>query len=160
MKNFHRFILQLNSSRIFSSCPSLPDLTAAVNANNSLWSPPQSLLNSDRRKSWTGAEDLTDCTKSSHKRYLVYIIKDKYRNNPNVALISVLLILYIYSSVSLSSLDSEEQESIRVAERLHSRSSRNSTGGISTHSLNEAELAVSEALLFDEIIVYNALLVA
>ncbi|CAD7078204.1 unnamed protein product [Hermetia illucens] len=101
----------LNSSRIFSSCPSLPDLTAAVNANNSLWSPPQSLQNSDRRKSWTGAEDLTDCTKSSHK------------------------------SVSLSSLDSEEQESIRVAERLHSRSSRNSTGGISTHSLNEAELA-------------------
>lgn len=46
------------------------------------------------------------------------------------------------SSVSLSSLDSEEQESIRTAERLHNRSSRNSTGGISTHSLNEAELAV------------------
>lgn len=44
-------------------------------------------------------------------------------------------------SVSLSSLDSEEQESLR-AERLHNRSSRNSTGGISTHSLNEAELAV------------------
>lgn len=47
------------------------------------------------------------------------------------------------SSVSLSSLDSEEQESLRAAERLHNRSSRNSTGGISTHSLNEAELAVS-----------------
>lgn len=46
------------------------------------------------------------------------------------------------SSVSLSSLDSEEQESLRAAERLHNRSSRNSTGGISTHSLNEAELAV------------------
>lgn len=46
-------------------------------------------------------------------------------------------------SVSLSSLDSEEQESLRAAERLHNRSSRNSTGGISTHSLNEAELAVS-----------------
>lgn len=45
-------------------------------------------------------------------------------------------------SVSLSSLDSEEQESLRAAERLHNRSSRNSTGGISTHSLNEAELAV------------------
>lgn len=44
-------------------------------------------------------------------------------------------------SVSLSSLDSEEQESLR-AERLHNRTSRNSTGGISTHSLNEAELAV------------------
>lgn len=45
-------------------------------------------------------------------------------------------------SASLSSLDSEEQESLRTAERLHNRSSRNSTGGISTHSLNEAELAV------------------
>lgn len=44
-------------------------------------------------------------------------------------------------SVSLSSLDSEEQESLR-AERRHNRSSRNSTGGISTHSLNETELAV------------------
>lgn len=54
----------------------------------------------------------------------------------------MLLILTI-SSVSLSSLDSEEQESLRAAERLHNRSSRNSTGGISTHSLNEAELAVS-----------------
>lgn len=49
--------------------------------------------------------------------------------------------LYFVCSVSLSSLDSEEQESLR-AERLHNRSSRNSTGGISTHSLNEAELAV------------------
>lgn len=46
-----------------------------------------------------------------------------------------------WCSVSLSSLDSEEQESLRT-ERLHNRSSRNSTGGISTHSLNEAELAV------------------
>uniref|UniRef100_A0A182XZB4 Uncharacterized protein n=1 Tax=Anopheles stephensi TaxID=30069 RepID=A0A182XZB4_ANOST len=68
-------------------------------------------LNNDRRKSWTAIEDLTECTKSSHK------------------------------SVSLSSLDSEEQESLRAAERLHNRTSRNSTGGISTHSLNEAELA-------------------
>ncbi|ALC38885.1 CG10188 [Drosophila busckii] len=43
-------------------------------------------------------------------------------------------------SVSLSSLDSEEQETIRVTEQRR-RSARNSTGGISTHSLNEAELA-------------------
>ncbi|XP_037959430.1 A-kinase anchor protein 13-like, partial [Teleopsis dalmanni] len=43
-------------------------------------------------------------------------------------------------SVSLSSLDSEEQETMRVAEQRR-RSTRNSTGGISTHSLNEAELA-------------------
>ncbi|KAL1399958.1 hypothetical protein pipiens_007812, partial [Culex pipiens pipiens] len=57
------------------------------------------------------SRDLTECAKSSHK------------------------------SVSLSSLDSEEQESLRAAERLHNRTSRNSTGGISTHSLNEAELA-------------------
>ncbi|XP_055919237.1 rho guanine nucleotide exchange factor 18 isoform X4 [Eupeodes corollae] len=100
----------LSSSRLFSSCPSLPDLTAAT-GNCNTWSPQQYLINSDRRKSWTAIEDLTECTnKSSHK-----------------------------SSVSLSSLDSEEQESIRVAERH--RSSRNSTGGISTHSLNEAELA-------------------
>ncbi|KAH8412949.1 hypothetical protein KR009_006971 [Drosophila setifemur] len=42
-------------------------------------------------------------------------------------------------SVSLSSLDSEEQETVRVEQRR--RSARNSTGGISTHSLNEAELA-------------------
>lgn len=48
-------------------------------------------------------------------------------------------------SVSLSSLDSEEQESLR-AERFHNRSSRNSTGGISTHSLNEAELAVCKTI--------------
>lgn len=48
----------------------------------------------------------------------------------------------IHSSVSLTSLDSEEQESLRANERLHNRTNRNSTGGISTHSLNEAELAV------------------
>jgi hypothetical protein len=47
------------------------------------------------------------------------------------------------SSVSLTSLDSEEQESLRANERIHNRTNRNSTGGISTHSLNEAELAVS-----------------
>ncbi|KAJ6641647.1 hypothetical protein Bhyg_06587, partial [Pseudolycoriella hygida] len=99
-----------NSSRLFSSCPSLPDLTAA-NVNNFWPNSQYSGLNSDRRKSWTAIEDLTECSKNSHK------------------------------SVSLSSLDSEEQESLRAAERLHNRSSRNSTGGISTHSLNEAELA-------------------
>jgi hypothetical protein len=49
----------------------------------------------------------------------------------------------ISRSGSLSSLDSEEQDSIRAAERLHSRTNRSNTGGISTHSLNEAELAVS-----------------
>ncbi|XP_031637326.1 rho guanine nucleotide exchange factor 18 isoform X3 [Contarinia nasturtii] len=100
----------LSASRLFSSCPSLPDLTAA--ANNGVWQAQQTIgLNNDRRKSWTAIEDLTiECGKNSHK------------------------------SVSLSSLDSEEQESLR-AERLHNRSSRNSTGGISTHSLNEAELA-------------------
>lgn len=48
---------------------------------------------------------------------------------------------YQLFSASLSSVDSEE--SLRAAERLHNRQSRNSAGGISTHSLNEAELAVS-----------------
>ncbi|XP_058836765.1 rho guanine nucleotide exchange factor 18 isoform X2 [Topomyia yanbarensis] len=102
---------QLSSSKLFSSCPSLPDLTIA-NAG-SIWLQQQHMysLNNDRRKSWTAIEDLTECAKSSHK------------------------------SVSLSSLDSEEQDSLRAAERLHNRTSRNSTGGISTHSLNEAELA-------------------
>uniref|UniRef100_A0A182PA10 DH domain-containing protein n=1 Tax=Anopheles epiroticus TaxID=199890 RepID=A0A182PA10_9DIPT len=101
----------VSSTKLFSSCPSLPDLTLANPIN--VWPHHHVLygLNNDRRKSWTAIEDLTECTKSSHK------------------------------SVSLSSLDSEEQESLRAAERLHNRTSRNSTGGISTHSLNEAELA-------------------
>uniref|UniRef100_A0AAG5DK59 DH domain-containing protein n=1 Tax=Anopheles atroparvus TaxID=41427 RepID=A0AAG5DK59_ANOAO len=101
----------VSSSKLFSSCPSLPDLTISNPIN--VWPHHHVLygLNNDRRKSWTAIEDLTECTKSSHK------------------------------SVSLSSLDSEEQESLRAAERLHNRTSRNSTGGISTHSLNEAELA-------------------
>ncbi|XP_052861624.1 rho guanine nucleotide exchange factor 18 [Anopheles cruzii] len=101
----------VSSSKMFCSCPSLPDLTISNPIN--VWPHHHVLygLNNDRRKSWTAIEDLTECTKSSHK------------------------------SVSLSSLDSEEQESLRAAERLHNRTSRNSTGGISTHSLNEAELA-------------------
>lgn len=48
-------------------------------------------------------------------------------------------------SASLSSVDSEE--SLRAAERLHNRQSRNSAGGISTHSLNEAELVVSGTIV-------------
>lgn len=66
-----------------------------------MWSPQQQqqyLLNADRRKSWTGIDDLSaggDCTNKS---------------------------------VSLSSLDSEEQETIRVTEQRR-RSARNSTGG-------------------------------
>ncbi|XP_038121718.1 rho guanine nucleotide exchange factor 18 isoform X7 [Culex quinquefasciatus] len=101
----------LSSNKLFSSCPSLPDLT--ISNPGGIWPHQQTMygLNTDRRKSWTAIEDLTECAKSSHK------------------------------SVSLSSLDSEEQESLRAAERLHNRTSRNSTGGISTHSLNEAELA-------------------
>ncbi|CRL03266.1 CLUMA_CG016484, isoform C [Clunio marinus] len=102
----------LASSKIFYSCPSLPNLSVS----NAIWLAAQNAmtytLNDNRRKSWTAIEDLTDCTKNSHK-----------------------------SSVSLTSLDSEEQESLRANERLHNRTNRNSTGGISTHSLNEAELA-------------------
>lgn len=61
-------IQQLNASRLFSSCPSLPDLTAA--ASNGMWPAQQTIgLNSDRRKSWTAIEDLTiECGKNSHKR--------------------------------------------------------------------------------------------
>lgn len=40
----------------------------------------------------------------------------------------------------------DSEESLRAAERLHNRQSRNSAGGISTHSLNEAELVVSGIL--------------
>ncbi|KAH8334557.1 hypothetical protein KR059_011484 [Drosophila kikkawai] len=109
------------SAAILSS--SLPDLTgsgpgtgfAHSVAPYAMWStaaPQQCLfLHTDRRKSWTTADDASagggDCTNKS---------------------------------VSLSSLDSEEQETIRVTEQRR-RSARNSTGGISTHSLNEAELA-------------------
>lgn len=60
----------------------------------------------------------------------------------SLCVVSFPLFPFIISSVSLSSLDSEEQESLRAAEILHNRSNRNSTGGISTHSLNEFELAV------------------
>lgn len=95
---------------------SLPDLSATANGTGGssgagpygplathfvMWSPQQQqqyLLNADRRKSWTGIDDLTaggDCTNKS---------------------------------VSLSSLDSEEQETIRVTEQRR-RSARNSTGG-------------------------------
>lgn len=99
---------------------SLPDLSASSNGVSGtsgvgpyghlsshfvIWSPQhqqQYLLNADRRKSWTGIDDLTaggDCTNKS---------------------------------VSLSSLDSEEQETIRVTEQRR-RSARNSTGGKYRH---------------------------
>uniref|UniRef100_A0A1B0GBC8 DH domain-containing protein n=1 Tax=Glossina morsitans morsitans TaxID=37546 RepID=A0A1B0GBC8_GLOMM len=72
--------------------------------------PQQCSVNADRRKSWTAINDLAPVVDGTNK------------------------------SMSLSSLDSEEQEAIRVTEQRR-RSARNSTGGISTHSLNEAELA-------------------
>ncbi|KAI9576523.1 rho guanine nucleotide exchange factor 18 isoform X1 [Glossina fuscipes] len=72
--------------------------------------PQQCSVNADRRKSWTAINDLAPVVDSTNK------------------------------SMSLSSLDSEEQEAIRVTEQRR-RSARNSAGGISTHSLNEAELA-------------------
>lgn len=67
-KNQNHTQSQLSASRLFSSCPSLPDLTAA--ANNGMWPTQQTIgLNNDRRKSWTAIEDLTiECGKSSHKR--------------------------------------------------------------------------------------------
>ncbi|XP_030377338.1 rho guanine nucleotide exchange factor 18 [Scaptodrosophila lebanonensis] len=100
---------------------SLPDLSGGNGAGSGggtsgphyvMWStaPQQCLLNTDRRKSWTTVDDASVAGDCTNK------------------------------SVSLSSLDSEEQETIRVTEQRR-RSARNSTGGISTHSLNEAELA-------------------
>ncbi|EDW03200.1 rho guanine nucleotide exchange factor 18 [Drosophila grimshawi] len=102
----------LLSAAILSA--SLPDLSNAGNGNvGVMWSAaPQQclLLHTDRRKSWTAVDDASAGGDCTNK------------------------------SVSLSSLDSEEQETIRVTEQRR-RSARNSTGGISTHSLNEAELA-------------------
>ncbi|KAM8715174.1 hypothetical protein ACLKA7_002252 [Drosophila subpalustris] len=111
----------LLSAAILSA--SLPDLSNAGNGKGSggcggngglMWSAaaPQHclLLHTDRRKSWTAVDDANAIGDCTNK------------------------------SVSLSSLDSEEQETIRVTEQRR-RSARNSTGGISTHSLNEAELA-------------------
>ncbi|XP_052850697.1 rho guanine nucleotide exchange factor 18 [Drosophila gunungcola] len=108
----------LLSAAILST--SLPDLTGAGTgpvsggANYAMWTStaPQQclLLHTDRRKSWTAVDDTSAGGDCTNK------------------------------SVSLSSLDSEEQETIRVTEQRR-RSARNSTGGISTHSLNEAELA-------------------
>ncbi|KAH8404867.1 hypothetical protein KR222_007404, partial [Zaprionus bogoriensis] len=106
----------LLSAAILSA--SLPDLSnAAANGGANVgvvWSAtaPQQclLLHTDRRKSWTAVDDANATGDCTNK------------------------------SVSLSSLDSEEQETIRVTEQRR-RSARNSTGGISTHSLNEAELA-------------------
>ncbi|KAH8377323.1 hypothetical protein KR093_004896, partial [Drosophila rubida] len=104
----------LLSAAILSA--SLPDLSNAGNGGGNvgvMWSAaPQQclLLHTDRRKSWTAVDDANATGDCTNK------------------------------SVSLSSLDSEEQETIRVTEQRR-RSARNSTGGISTHSLNEAELA-------------------
>lgn len=59
---------QLASSKVFYSCPSLPNLSVS----NAIWLAAQNAmtytLNDNRRKSWTAIEDLTDCTKNSHKR--------------------------------------------------------------------------------------------
>ncbi|EDW27310.1 GL21097 [Drosophila persimilis] len=108
----------LLSAAILSA--SLPDLSGSgpsgsnASSHYAMWSStaPQQclLLHTDRRKSWTAVDDASAGGDCTNK------------------------------SVSLSSLDSEEQETIRVTEQRR-RSARNSTGGISTHSLNEAELA-------------------
>jgi A-kinase anchor protein 18 len=59
---------QLAASKVFHSCPSLPNLSVS----NAIWLAAQNAmtytLNDNRRKSWTAIEDLTDCTKNSHKR--------------------------------------------------------------------------------------------
>lgn len=68
LRNLFSLSLQLASSKIFYSCPSLPNLSVS----NAIWLAAQNAmtytLNDNRRKSWTAIEDLTDCTKNSHKR--------------------------------------------------------------------------------------------
>lgn len=58
----------LAASKVFHSCPSLTNLSVS----NAIWLAAQNAmtytLNDNRRKSWTAIEDLTDCTKNSHKR--------------------------------------------------------------------------------------------
>ncbi|TDG42743.1 hypothetical protein AWZ03_010849 [Drosophila navojoa] len=111
----------LSAAILSASLPDLSNMGGSANANGTgginnmgiMWSAaPQQclLLHTDRRKSWTAVDDANATGDCTNK------------------------------SVSLSSLDSEEQETIRVTEQRR-RSARNSTGGISTHSLNEAELA-------------------
>ncbi|XP_030569831.1 rho guanine nucleotide exchange factor 18 [Drosophila novamexicana] len=109
----------LNAAILSASLPDLSNVGACaaggIGGSNAgvMWSAaPQQclLLHTDRRKSWTAVDDANAAGDCTNK------------------------------SVSLSSLDSEEQETIRVTEQRR-RSARNSTGGISTHSLNEAELA-------------------
>lgn len=58
----------MHTSKLFSSCPSLQDLSQS---NNFFWQKYNNNMRKDnyiRRKSWTAIEDLTDCTKQSHKR--------------------------------------------------------------------------------------------
>lgn len=165
----------MSSSRLSSSCPSLPDLaiSGTGGGGNNFWPNQMYGLNMDRRKSWTAIEDLTECTKNSNKRcvgrgrwlpvkashcassffgksfYLspssIFPNRSPYDSCPGGSLAnafnSLLIFPHTHCSASLSSVDSEE--SLRAAERLHNRQSRNSAGGISTHSLNEAELVVS-----------------
>lgn len=61
----------LAASKVFHSCPSLTNLSVS----NAIWLAAQNAmtytLNDNRRKSWTAIEDLTDCTKNSHKRYII-----------------------------------------------------------------------------------------
>lgn len=84
------------------------------------------------------------CVSSSIYVPPVIVIQDSIVSlNYLPCLNSLSLCVYLPNcSASLSSVDSEE--SLRAAERLHNRQSRNSAGGISTHSLNEAELVVSD----------------
>lgn len=43
------------------------------NSNNMWPNQPCIGFNSDRRKSWTAIEDLTECAKNSHKRFVSFI---------------------------------------------------------------------------------------
>lgn len=74
----------MSSSRLSSSCPSLPDLAInGTGAGNNFWPNQMYGLNMDRRKSWTAIEDLTECTKNSNKRCVCgrgFPVKDPIRS--------------------------------------------------------------------------------
>jgi hypothetical protein len=88
---------QLAASKTFHSCPSLPNLSVS----NAIWLAAQNAmtytLNDNRRKSWTAIEDLTDCTKNSHKRY-IHSPQIQFRSSPlkcsSLTLLKVICLLF------------------------------------------------------------------
>lgn len=99
-----------------------------------------------RRKSWTALEDLSNTGKMKHARQRRCIQINNLSSNLRVS----------FNSISLSSMESEADESSLIdnvdgstarllgpdAPVIIRHRTRASTGGASTHSLNEADLQV------------------